>query len=155
MDKLKIVLCYNNHMAENPSSIEQEIARLEQQLQEKKLALGGRETGAKEAIPSDKEILREIVGEKIQENIPAQPITPSSDTTTVQPAPAVEPPIYLSPELKDKIQQLINLAFSKSIDEAIQEAAKTNNAALIDAFHDVIVDELYNALIERKKLEKI
>lgn len=142
-------------MAENPSSIEQEIARLEQQLQEKKLALGGQETGAKEAIPSDKEILHEIVGEKIQENIPAQPITPSSDAASVQPAPVVEPPSYLSPELKDKIQQLINLVFSKSLDEAIKEASKTNNAALIDAFHDVIVDELYNALVERKKLEKI
>lgn len=141
-------------MTENPSSIEQEIALLEQQLQEKKSALGGRETGAKEAIPSDKEILHEIVGEKIQETIPEQSSEPQT-AVPVQPAPAVEPPIYLSPELKDKIQQLINLAFSKSIDEAIREAAKTNNAALIDAFHDVIVDELYDALIERKKLEKI
>lgn len=142
-------------MAENPSSIEQEIARLEQQLQEKKLALGRQETGAKETIPSDKEILREIVGEKIQESISAQPMTPLSDAAPVRPAPIVEPPSYLSLELKDKIQQLTDLVFSKGLNEAIQEASKTNNAALIDAFHDVIVDELYNALIERKKLEKI
>lgn len=142
-------------MTEGGVTIEQEIARLEQQLQEKKSALGEQENASQETIPSDKEILHEIVGEKIQASAPVQQTTPPDDNTTVQPAPAVEPPLYLSPELKDKIQQLINLAFSKSIDEAIQEAAKTNNAALIDAFHDVIVDELYNALIERKKLEII
>ncbi len=141
-------------MVEGGVTIEQEIARLEQQLQEKKSALGNQETGTQEIMPSDKEILHEIVGEKIQEIIPEQPSEPQT-AVPVQPAPTVEPPIYLSPELKDKIQQLINLAFSKSIDEAIQEAAKTNNAALIDAFHDVIVDELYNTLIERKKLEVI
>ena len=148
-------------MVENSSTIEQEIARLEQQLQEKKLALGDQETGAQETIPSDKEILHEIVREKIQESAETQQTIPPSlpaqagDDTTVQPAPAVESPSYLTPELKDKIQQLINLAFNKSIDEAIKEASKTNNAALIDAFHDVIVDELYNSLIERKKLEVI
>lgn len=141
-------------MVEGGVTIEQEIAQLEQQLQEKKSALNNQESGTQEVIPSDKELLHEIVGEKIQENIPKQGVE-SQTAVPVQPAPAVEPPLYLSPELKDKIQQLINLAFSKSIDEAIQEAAKTNNAALIDAFHDVIVDELYNALIERNKLEKI
>lgn len=141
-------------MVERGATIEQEIARLEQQLQEKKSALSNQENAPQETIPSDKEILHEIVGEKIQEIIPEQPSEPQV-AVPAQPAPAVEPPLYLSSELKDKIQQLINLAFSKSIDEAIQEAAKTNNAALIDAFHDVIVDELYNTLIERKKLEII
>lgn len=142
-------------MTENPSSIEQEIALLEQQLQEKKSALGGQENAPKEAILSDKEILHEIVGEKIQKSIPTPPMTPPNNTVPVQPAPIVEPPSYLSPELKDKIQILVNLAFEKGPDAAIREAAKSDNAALIDAFHDVIVDELYNSLIERKKLEKI
>ncbi|KKU76210.1 MAG: hypothetical protein UY02_C0029G0008 [Candidatus Giovannonibacteria bacterium GW2011_GWB1_47_6b] len=142
-------------MAESSTIIEQEIARLEQQLREKKLALGGQETGAKEMIPSDKEILHEIVGEKIQKSVPAQQATPSDDNAATQQAPAVEPPSYLTPELKDKIQQLVDLAFSGSLVQAIQEVSKTNNAALIDAFHDVIVDELYNALVERKKLEKV
>lgn len=141
-------------MVENSSSIEQEIVRLEQQLQEKKSALSNQESGTQEAIPSDKEILREIVGEKIQENVTVQS-SPSDDSAIIQPEPVVEPPSYLSPELKDKIQQLVNMVFSKGLDEAIQEASKTNNAALIDAFHDVIVDELYNSLVERKKLEKI
>ena len=142
-------------MVENSPSIEQEIARLEQQLQEKKLALGGQETEIKEEIPSDKEILHEIVKEKIRQNLPAAAPSAFGSQPSQPVAPLVEPPSYLNPELKDKIQQLVSLAFNKSIDEAIKEASKTNNAALIDAFHDVIVDELYNALIERKKLEKI
>lgn len=142
-------------MAENSSSIEQEIAQLEQQLQEKKLALGGQETEAKDTMPSDKEILHEIVKEKIQQNLPATAPLPAVPQPLQPAAPVIEPPSYLNPEFKEKIQQLVNLAFGKSIDEAIKEASKTNNAALIDAFHDVIVDELYNTLIERKKLEKI
>ena len=47
------------------------------------------------------------------------------------------------------------MVFNKSLEDGIKEVAKTNNAALIDAFHDVLVDELYNVLVERKKLEKL
>ena len=137
---------------ENQSTIEQEIAQLEKQIAEKRAALGY------EAVPDDtmseKETLREIVGEKIQQQVPQYqpaPVQPPS----VKPSQDDSALSYVLPELKDKVQELINLVFNKSLDEGIKEVSKTNNPALIDAFHDVLVDELYNVLVERKKLEEV
>jgi hypothetical protein len=135
------------------SSLEQEITQLEQQLAEKRAALGHGEAG--QELPPEKETLREIVGEKIQQQVPQY-----------QPAPLIQPPparpqqddsalSYVLPELKEKVQELVNLVFNKGLDDGIKEASKSNNPALIDAFHDVLVDELYNMLVERKKLEQV
>jgi len=141
------------------SSLEQEIAQLEQQIAEKRLALGAplpELPSVETQEPStEKETLHEIIGERIQQQSPQY-----------QPAPPVQPPPttsqqddsvlgYVLPELKEKVQELVNLVFNKGLDEGIKEASKSNNAALIDAFHDVLVDELYNVLVERKKLEQI
>lgn len=133
-------------------SIEQQIASLEQQLQEKKAALEQGQSSGMESVPSDKEMLHEIVKERIQEHAPNY--VPQQQTQQTTPTDNNQPS-YLSEDLKDKVQDLINLVFTKSLNEAIKTAAGTNNAALIDAFHDVLVDELYNILLERKKVEAI
>jgi len=125
----------------NPAQLEQEIVQIERQLEEKREAL--REQSKE--LPHDKEILHSIVKEKISSAAP-QPAPQQSDDdaqTTIIP-----------PEMHQKVQALVNTAFLKSIDEAIKEARMTNNAALIDAFHDLLVDELYNQLVERGKLKK-
>jgi len=41
------------------------------------------------------------------------------------------------------------------LDEGIKEAVKSGNIALIDAFHDMLTDELYDQLVERKKIDKV
>ena len=126
---------------ENQPTIEQEIAQLEKQIAEKRATLG------KETEQSEKEILHGVVGKKIQQQVPQYtppPVKPKQDDNVAQ--------SYIEPELKDKVQELVNLVFNKSLDEGIKEASKSNNPALIDAFHDVLVDELYNALLERKKV---
>ena len=131
---------------ENQPTIEQEITQLEKQLAEKRAALS-KET-APEIEPSEKEMLRSVIGEKIKQQIPRYtlpPAKPKQDDTAS----------YADPALKDKVQELINTVFNKSLDEGVKEASKTDNSALIDAFHDVLVDELYNALLERKKLEPV
>jgi hypothetical protein len=144
---------------EAPNSLEQEIAQIEQDLASKRAALEQQhQTGQIPEMPHEKETLREIVGEKIvppSAGIPA----PSAPTTPGVGVPTgsvgIEPPSYLSEELKTKVQELINTAFAKTIDDAIKQARATNNAALIDAFHDALVDELYNYLVERGKLKKL
>ena len=132
-------------------TLEQEIADIEQRLAEKKAELG-------------KEELHTIVKEKIQEKMPEyQPSTlpgpvlpvPSQIEPVAISPPVAEPPSYLSDELKDKVQEFVNIAFSQSIEDAVKSVSKLNNPALIDAFHDVLVDQLYNTLIERGKLKKI
>lgn len=101
----------------------------------------------------EKEILHEVVGERIQQHAPAY--QPQSPITQATPQITAEPPSYLSQELKDKIQEIVKLVFSQNLDEGIKEAAKTGNMALIDAFHDILTDELYNHLIEQRKLARV
>jgi hypothetical protein len=133
-------------MAESGATIEQEIAQLEKQLQEKRANLG-QQPEQKELSP-DKEMLREAIGEKIQQSAPTYipkptPQTQTNDTDSI------------SQELKDKIQELVNHVFQNSLDQGIKEAVKSKNPALIDAFHDVLVDQLYDTLLERKKIDPI
>ncbi|MBI2064934.1 MAG: hypothetical protein HYT62_02685 [Candidatus Yanofskybacteria bacterium] len=130
-------------MVETPSTIEQDIAELEKQLESKKAAL--------EHDKSERDILHGIIGEKIQQHVPAYQPRPASPS----PAKVNEPPSYLTQELKDKIQAIIDLVFSTNLEDGIKEAAKSGNAALVDAFHDILVDELYGQLIERKKIDKV
>ena len=132
-------------MPENPSTIEQDIADLERKLEEKKSAL--------EHEKSEKDILHGIIGEKVQEHVPDyKPQLPTSQGAgPVQ----TEPPSYLSQEFKDKIQEIVKLVFDKNLDEGIKEAAKSGNMAMIDAFHDILTDELYNQLIEKRKISKV
>lgn len=148
-------------MAENPQFggsdlLEQEIAQIEQDLASKRVALERqRQTGQIAELPHEKEILREIVGEHIglPQPSPLAPTTPSVGVPTG--SVGIEPPSYLSPELKEKVQELVNVAFAQTLEVAIKQARVTNNAALLDAFHDALVDELYNYLIERGKLQKL
>lgn len=131
-------------MAEN---VQQEIANLEQQLAEKRASLEQQSAETSQEVPHEKELLRQVVGEKIQQHAP-----------TYQPAPQKQQDdqsSYDDPQLVDKVQELVNLAFNKSIDDAVRSVVQSGNPALIDAFHDVLVDKLYDTLLERKKLEEI
>lgn len=134
-------------MSETGITIEQEIAQLEKQIQEKRANLE-QQPEQKESLP-DKEVLREVVGEKIQQNAPAYIPKPAPQAQTDDSAS------YLVGEMKEKIQELVNHVFQNSLDQGIKEAVKSNNPALIDAFHDVLVDQLYDALLERKKVDPI
>lgn len=145
-------------MPELPQNAEQEIAELERVLTEKKAALEGQKVaGVIEEIPHPKEILREAIREKIAATPGSS--TPQSDQPFPPPPPlpppTVEPSSYLSEELRPKVQEFVNIAFEKSLTQAIQLAKATGNAALIDAFHDMIVDELFIHLVERGKLKSI
>lgn len=137
---------------ESKSTIEHDIAELEKQLEAKKAVLerDKTETSMEGGGPSEKEILHKVVGQRIQQQIPSY-----SPTTQVPVSTAPEPPSYLSQELKDKVKEIINLVFSKNLDEGIAEAKRLGNPALIDAFHDMLVDELYDQLIEKRKIAKV
>ncbi|HEY4507005.1 MAG TPA: hypothetical protein VJH71_02510 [Candidatus Paceibacterota bacterium] len=138
------------------SNLEQEIAQIERDLASKRADLEfQQQSGQIQEIPKEKETLREVVQE--QYSMPVQKQTPQNDQSSSGQAipPTVEPPSYLAPELKDKVQELVNIAFNQSPGEAIKQAKASNNAALIDAFHDALVDELYNHLLERGKIQRL
>lgn len=125
-----------------PNQLELEIAGIEQELARKREAL--REQSRE--LPHDREILRSVIKEKMN---PAMSV-PVPAATAPAPAPSAVPP-----ELQQKVQALVNVAFKTSIDEAIKQVRATNNAALIDAFHDLLVDELYAHLVKRGKLKEL
>ena len=139
-------------MLELPQNVEQEIAVLEQALAEKRAALErAKAEGTIEVVPHEKEILREAVREKISATpgiATPRPPPPSSQPTVV-------PPSYLTDELKPKVEELVKIALEKSIEEAIKLAKAAENAALLDAFHDIMVDELYSHLVSRGKLKEV
>ena len=127
-------------MVESPSTIEHDIAELEQLLESKKAAL--------EHEKSEKDILHGIVGEKIQQQAPQYvPLPPNPKTG--------QHSEEISPELKVRVKAAIDTIWIKNLDEGIKEVVKLGNAALIEAFHSVLVDELYDQLIQRKKLDKV
>lgn len=49
-----------------------------------------------------------------------------------------------------KVGALITMTFEEGLEEAISVARALNDPALLDEFHDVLVDSFYNELIERE-----
>lgn len=134
---------------EGEQLVNQEIADLERQLREKREQLSNQQAeGQLEELPHEKETLHEVVREKITEGL----VQAGSGQT--QPPITSTPAVEFTEEMKLQAQELVNTAFSGGIDQAINKARATNNAALIDAFHDLLVDELYNHLVERGKLKQ-
>lgn len=154
-------------MVDTPRTIEDEIAELERLLVEKKKVLEEKtKTGDIKNMPSEKEVLKEVVREKIE--TVSEPIYKAEQLKTeVKPREVepkledkmqIEPPSYLSEELRPVVQELVDLAFGEppgSLYKAIEAAKATKNPAVIEAFHSLIVDKIYDYLVERGKLRKI
>ena len=102
---------------------------------------------------SEKTILHHIIGEKLGKPSPAV----ISDAQAQIPASNIEGEThsYELPELKNKVDELVQLIFKKDIDTAIKEVKTKNDPALIDAFHDALVDELYDRLVSEDKLKEL
>ena len=94
-------------MTEN---LEQELARLEQEYQEKRAALEGKqESGKIKEMPHEKETLREVIVERTVPSVGVQPkVTPPAQ------AQSDDVPSYERPELRDQVQALVNVFFNKS-----------------------------------------
>ncbi len=54
-----------------------------------------------------------------------------------------------------QLKILVDLAFQKGIDAAVEAAKASEDPYLIDKFHDTLVDELRQQLIEKKKLKEV
>ena len=50
---------------------------------------------------------------------------------------------------KQEIEELVNLSLTGGIKKAIQKAKQSHNPFVIDAFHDAIVDKLYDELVKK------
>lgn len=116
--------------------------------------------------PPDKKVEKPVLAEipeikKLQEKPlsapPPEVVTPAPAPTAPSPAAPPPPP---ADELKvlDQDRQLkilVDLAFQQGLDKAVEAARATENPYLIDKFHDTLVDELRQKLIEKGKLKEL
>jgi len=127
--------------------IHEEIAELEKRLAEKK-----QELEEKKEVKAEKEIIKEIIKEKTE--IPAVPkITVASKQIA---RAVIKKADELKLEQKDRqVKLLTDLAFEKGVVHATEVARILDSPYILDEFHDTLVDELYNYLVEQKKLKQI
>lgn len=135
-----------------PDALRKEIAQIEQQLAEKKTQLekDGADLKSAEFLSQAKENLKEIVGEKFQ----LDALPPAANSAANSGGQSINAPSHLPADFKITLQQLVNTAFSDGISQAANKAKATNNPALIDAFHDLIVDHLFDILVEREIIKR-
>ena len=144
-------------MAENTTtgSIEAEIAQLSRQIEEKRRILESRH-----GIIEGKELVRHVVAEKIGEAM-GQAVTAAaaSDPQAATPTPATPTsstspttPTYLDTLDDDavlKINGLIQALFENGIEKTIKTVVE-EDPFILDAFHDALVDRLYDELKKHK-----
>lgn len=106
------------------------------------------ETKEKELSPEkEKEILKEAVSEEIQKT---QPVSPSQQKIVAQKAQQIK-----AQPKERQVQLLTGLAFEKGVSHAIEIAKRLDSPYILDEFHDALIDELYNKLIESGRLKQI
>jgi hypothetical protein len=98
----------------------------------------------------EKEALRAVVGEKLGKELAATPPLPNQTQSGHGDTPS-----YNLPELKPQVDELLSIALSKDLDEAINRARKIDDPAILDAFHDALTDKLYDQLVETGKLKRV
>lgn len=124
------------------SVLEQDIIRLSNEVRKRVEVMPSQEI-------SHREIVKSVIGSQIQ----ASQQTQSAPQTQSEPSPML--PQYLqqeSPEVRLKIEELVDLAFHKGIEASVSEAQKYG-PFILDALHDTLSTKLYEELKSRKLLE--
>lgn len=127
------------------SALEKDIELLAKKVREHRAELGEKEV--------DKEVVKALVNNAIYQrpkvvNIPGGEVQQKTITSD---APTNVLPDYLkreSPEVKLKIEQLMEEALHKGINHSINEAKKFG-PFILDAFHDALTSKLYDELKNR------
>lgn len=132
----------------------EEIFHLERQLEEKKRELA--EAG--QAVPPEKEVLREILKEQVQQARTAVPASPADTTSLPSAAPQDDATLRAlkkrDEERAEDLRTLIEIALTKDLATAVKAAEETS-PYLLDELHDHLVDEYYQKLVELRKLSAL
>lgn len=124
---------------------------------------------SKSEFPEIKEI--EVLIKKIESRIEKEKIPEEREKIIkkeiknylekIQETPNFAPPISTRDEAKEisqlepdqQVGTLISLALEEGLEKAISVAKQLNNPAILDEFHDILVDRYYQILIEKKFLK--
>lgn len=104
---------------------------------------------AKEVLGGKFEVPKSQEQESQTVEVASRQATATAATTT----PIATPALLATEE--QQIEEAINLAFAKGLESAIEQIKKSGQSHLLDAFHDKIVDELYQRLVQSGKLKQI
>ena len=63
--------------------------------------------------------------------------------------------VSIDPTVVAQVNALVEEAMTKDVDGAIDKARKSNNPAVIDAFHDALVGRLFEHLVSEGKLKNL
>ncbi|MBU1177317.1 MAG: hypothetical protein ABIG88_00955 [Patescibacteria group bacterium] len=134
---------------DKPDPREQEILELERKLAEKKQELELQPTP--EVLASEAEVIKEEPKEP-EKLVEKEVVPPTSKLSS-----KVKDQIKKLKELdrENQIKELCNLSFSEDLDFAVNVAKGLDDAYVLDEFHDALVDELYDKLVEQGELKKI
>lgn len=155
--------CYTKAMPEQESiqTLEEEIRMLEEKLAARKVAEVKQE--AEGSGREEKDIFRDVLHEHVEsakEIAEKQTATGSADSADM---PAAPPFNYAAgaqqkaDDIREKqhheqVEALVEIALTKGILEAVHVARHLNNPHLLDDFHDMLVDEYYEKLVQARKL---
>ncbi len=123
---------------ENPQA---EITELKERLQKLEGQIEQEKTPEKK-----KEFIKEEIKEYIQE-VQQTPSFAAPTHTRDEPDELADLPS------SQKVGALISLVFEKGLEYAIKTARTLDNPAILDEFHDMLVDRYYEELIQRKMLK--
>jgi len=81
----------------------------------------------------------------------------------LQETPSFAPPTYTRDEAKEiskfppsqQVGALISLVFEKGLKEAISVARQLQNPAILDEFHDTLIDRFYERLVKEKIIKPL
>ncbi|PJE73304.1 MAG: hypothetical protein COV00_00540 [Candidatus Tagabacteria bacterium CG10_big_fil_rev_8_21_14_0_10_40_13] len=101
-----------------------------------------------------KEQTPEKKGERVKQEIKSY-LRELQQTPSFAPSPSTrdEAEEIAKFEPNQQVGSLISLVFEKGLPEAISVARDLNNPAILDEFHDALVDHYYQEMIERKILK--
>ncbi|MDP3779102.1 MAG: hypothetical protein Q8R30_03625 [bacterium] len=144
-------------MVETQQSLspEQEIQKLEQQLEQKKRQLAESGTQA----PEEKELFREVVKEHIETLRPFAP-TPAPLLPPVLQPPVASAPQDLQADVKKQeadeatVRMLVEKAMTGTIGDAVKEAQKIS-PYMVDELHDHLIDDMYGKLLALRKIKAL
>lgn len=151
-----VPVVYTMSMAEQQNiSPEEEIRKLEQQLERKRREL--MESGT--VAPEEKEIFREVLKEHIESLSPVLPQVPMT--------PHAPPPNFVTPTPQDAdeerkkreldeaiVRVLVEKAMTGTVESAVKEAQKIS-PYMIDELHDHLVDDMYDKLVALRKIKQL
>jgi len=139
---------------ESIKSLEEEIQALEEKLAARKAEGEPRE---------EKEVFREVLKEHVEhvkEAAEREPASGKPDATAVPGSSLYDYAAQIEKkggaeaedEHKEQVDALVEIALTKGIAEAVNVARHLRNPHLLDDFHDALIDEYYEKLVQAREI---